>query len=398
MVQLHIFDPVEKLRHLSRLWSRGSKRRQALVADHALSTQAILLIDDEASPEINEQAKHVVCGRELVRDSEYYKDEAGDGLCIFRAGNVLFRVHRCLLMREPSVFRDMLSLPRPAGATDGVNDDNPIPVDDDPEHLRDLLWAFYAPQFCLYTTSNHVPLERLLNIADLANKYCIDFYESWSMEKVYSMMKEDPRILRTGSPETCARILHLAYINRHSNLYDLATRSIVSRLLWSDMDPRPIRDVGKRHGLRKILGPAYYRELLRLEAEDSSSNAKYSADLDASRKAFSEARMAFLCLWERLRDSQPSLSHRDCWTSPQACNEVWRTTWREATAGSHCQRNPPLDVLGRLRSAMRYCKKNLPANGGICISCTMEALEAIAATRDDVIERLYSYFCPQSEQ
>lgn len=62
------------------------------------------------------------------------------------ASNAIKQIHRCILMREPSVFRDMFSMPRPPMiAQDGELDEDPILISDDPDKFKDLLWAFYAP-------------------------------------------------------------------------------------------------------------------------------------------------------------------------------------------------------------------------------------------------------------
>ena len=58
----------------------------------------------------------------------------------------LLQVHRFLLTRDGSTFENMFTLPSNGGAieTQGLSDDNPIVLHDDPDEFRALCWALYA--------------------------------------------------------------------------------------------------------------------------------------------------------------------------------------------------------------------------------------------------------------
>jgi len=56
----------------------------------------------------------------------------------------VIQVHKCYLLREPSAFGDMFSLPVIEGNKEGLLDDAPIPLSDTAEQFQDLLWVLYA--------------------------------------------------------------------------------------------------------------------------------------------------------------------------------------------------------------------------------------------------------------
>ena len=59
-------------------------------------------------------------------------------------------MHKCYLLREPSAFGDMFSLPVIEGNKEGLSDDAPIPLSDTAEQFQDLLWVLYA-MYVLYS-------------------------------------------------------------------------------------------------------------------------------------------------------------------------------------------------------------------------------------------------------
>jgi hypothetical protein len=98
-----------------------------------------------------------------TRDADYYFD---DGDLIILAENTLFRVtihfsplhsdsdfcpfsqvHKFLLSRDSSMFKDMFIIPggsSTAERTDGSSDETPLRVSDTFEAFRALLWVLYA--------------------------------------------------------------------------------------------------------------------------------------------------------------------------------------------------------------------------------------------------------------
>jgi len=80
------------------------------------------------------------------------------------------QVHRCYLLREPSAFGDMFSLPVIEGSKEGLSDDAPIPLSDTAEQFQDLLWVLYA-LYVLRSTLTSIAIFTIefLKNADRAN-------------------------------------------------------------------------------------------------------------------------------------------------------------------------------------------------------------------------------------
>lgn len=196
MVNLYIVNPAHKLRFVSRLLFRGAKRIVGNVAVPSKSPPPASKIPDaieeKRPPKINildliKADLPPVPPGGLIRSAEYYRDESEGGFVVFRVEDTLFKVHKCYLLREPSAFGDMFSLPVIEGNKEGLSDDAPIPLSDTAEQFQDLLWVLHAipsQLVCASDSDDSPSLEKLLNIAELTNKYCITSYESWALERI----------------------------------------------------------------------------------------------------------------------------------------------------------------------------------------------------------------------
>ena len=62
----------------------------------------------------------------------------------------LFRIQRTILVTQSETFRDMFRLPRPkVGDAEGMSDDNPIHLPDDPEHFAGVLSVYYGELYVI---------------------------------------------------------------------------------------------------------------------------------------------------------------------------------------------------------------------------------------------------------
>jgi hypothetical protein len=93
------------------------------------------------------------------RDEELYFE---DGSIVISAkdadGNlVYFRVHKSVLSKQSTVFKDMFSLPRPPSPASEVNTYDSLPlvhVHDDAKQFKQFLQAIYDPRRAI---STHLP-------------------------------------------------------------------------------------------------------------------------------------------------------------------------------------------------------------------------------------------------
>ncbi|KAF8184218.1 hypothetical protein BJ912DRAFT_1043786 [Pholiota molesta] len=74
-----------------------------------------------------------------------------DGLLVIQASSVRYRVHRTILCKHSSIFRDMVAMPQPGGPSDDENTFEGCPLvrlPDSPDDLSALLEAIYGyPDF-----------------------------------------------------------------------------------------------------------------------------------------------------------------------------------------------------------------------------------------------------------
>jgi len=100
MVNLYVFNPSLKLRFLSGLVSKGSKRILSNIKAQPTATPSGHL----APPKFNlgvfdlidTELRHVPQGG-LTHDANYYTEERESGLCVFRLEDTLFKV--CLSLQ-----------------------------------------------------------------------------------------------------------------------------------------------------------------------------------------------------------------------------------------------------------------------------------------------------------
>ena len=163
MVHLNVFSPVRKLQFMSKFILRASKR----MLKHAGASSLPIPDTSHITPSTVNVSylikEDLFNGPQegLAHDIKYYESDSEGGFCIFRAEDTLFKVinsgvisfhfaqlpikvHRCYLLREPSAFGDIFSLPGVQGSCEGKSDDAPIPLFDTAEQFRDLLWVLYA--------------------------------------------------------------------------------------------------------------------------------------------------------------------------------------------------------------------------------------------------------------
>src|SRR5436853_95653 len=99
MVNLYIVNPAHKLRFVSRLILRGTKRilRNFTAPSSVSKTPAEVEVEEERSPKVNvlnlikTDLRPVPRGG-LTRNAEYYRDESEGGFCVFRLEDTLFKV------------------------------------------------------------------------------------------------------------------------------------------------------------------------------------------------------------------------------------------------------------------------------------------------------------------
>lgn len=265
-------------------------------------------------------------------------------------------------------------------------------------------------QFGLFNTNaREVSLERLLNIAELALKYCLASYEEWAITKLYHQLTSSGHgssILKTACPSICSRILNVAALSGYKPLLRLVEKQLVVRILWTgDVETANILEVAAYHGFKRICGAIYYRSLL-----DYLEQAENMGDCDkgggarpdfssiqntGQRKAMETAFKSLSTYMESISNNAPPLEGKLC---PQhgECSWVWTRVWTDAVCEAQSLEGPGLhwkvSVLGRLRTIAFHLRKTLPAERQMSVACTLAALETVAGEREQVIDGLIAHF------
>ncbi|KAF7368820.1 BTB domain-containing protein [Mycena venus] len=125
-----------------------------------------------------------------TRDEKYYRS---DGDCIIRVENILFKIHRYLLLADSnsSVFHNMFSLPSGTLPSEGQHDDDPIVLSGDTvAQFRDFMAFSYAHPSQLQISRMSVEdLKRLVNLIQFAHKYLLQHSLLWALESMEHVLE-----------------------------------------------------------------------------------------------------------------------------------------------------------------------------------------------------------------
>ena len=268
-----------------------------------------------------------------------------------------------------------------------------------PRHASNLFVAYSRPSD-LQKLPDHGDIGKLLNIAEMSNKYCIGSFRTWSVQCIYTLAKDGNGPLRNAPSEVFARILSIAAASGHEKLLEVLTKKLMSRILGHNMPPDLVLPIAEKYELRRLQGICYYRQLTKMERDTPrhsyNSGSQLAIPLHISvdkRKRFFRAHDQLVGLWEQLR-SNPPMFGRDGCPSHGLCLDTWMHLWNEAGSSAEILHYGPADVLGRLKTFMVYLRHSMNETPAINEPCMLSALETIAMIRDKIIENLMEYFEP----
>jgi len=439
MVHLNIFSPTRKLRFISQLILRASRR----ILRHTGGSSLHIPDPSHMTPRTLNVSYLIktdwfnALQDDLIHDKKYYEPDSEGGFCIFRVENTLFKVIHYTVFIS---FRLFSFLSRSIGVISYASHRRlriclvfqlSMEAAKGNRTTRQSLYSILSSSFVtyfgyymqctsyqefelriecwVYLTQNHRPsqlystteadspsLERLLNIVELTNKYCIASYEAWALDRILFLSQNPLGFLRHAPSAVCARVLNLTILCHHQRLLDTITQQLVSRMLWSDMDREPILRVAENRGIQKLQGVAYYKELVELEKSTYYGRGDTRLVLPLSmsvekRTGFVAAHRSLVRLGESIRMTPPAFISTSC-LAHEACVDTWIGLWRDAGAATQTLGHSPADVLGRMKSMMIHLKKSMIGSNTVTLNCALAALEAITTTRDDVITRLIDHF------
>ncbi|KAK6969122.1 BTB domain-containing protein [Favolaschia claudopus] len=314
---------------------------------------------------------------QATRDEVYYFE---DGDLVLRAGTTLFRVHKFLMSRDSSMFKDIFVIPAgsesAASAADGSKDDTPLAVSDSVESFRALLWVLYAlpPELQAYLSSdkNAVDLDRLLLVAEITNKYHFTSIEEWSLQVIRAVV---PKLKFTLSTSTLlVRALTLAERFSDSALIDIVLTA------WETL----IRTVTMK--LKRDLF-SITRDV-RLEGCDGLSPTHITKLLFGRWSLEAEV--------TRLASSPPILPRTGC-AHPAShdddCVAQWRKVWGDVVNSKAVAALESTDLLGRLKAVQAHLaalNTRKPSHIGACYRANGEVAVSTLIARKK--RMLHEYF------
>ncbi|KZP18921.1 hypothetical protein FIBSPDRAFT_574497 [Athelia psychrophila] len=197
--------------------------------------------------------------KDAVRDEKFYLSEAEGADCVIFAGGTLFRVHKFLLARDCSAFRDMFNASSNersgegiGSATEGTSDGNPIILPDTPAHLRALLWVLYALPKELQQQQDATFLLALFTIT---HKYHFESTQTWAREALMEIVEEQEFWKDSSGP---VAVLEAAILCDDRALEEITQRLWIREILSKRLPPTPALLLADKHRMERLLGVAYY--------------------------------------------------------------------------------------------------------------------------------------------
>ncbi|KAF8651963.1 hypothetical protein AX16_004606 [Volvariella volvacea WC 439] len=287
---------------------------------------------------------------ELTRDPYYYKH---DGDCTLLVEGVLFKVHRCLLTRDSSMFETMFSLPQPTtdGLRHGSSDEDPVALQDSLTHFRALCWVLYAlpNEIGMQHNAKRVNISRLILLATICGKYQFLTIERWALDLLSTHLtpRSTNKFLDSCSTESLSDILGLSILGDLLALQNNVKAKWIERVHKGQLSVSDALAVAERLNLRNFQGSLYYTQICRLAAQFSGSpeNSQFDIHDKISELGLTAERERRLCrgfwsltlLWSKLVDATSVIPTHSYYSGRQyeACHTRWESAFRKSLSLTH---------------------------------------------------------------
>ncbi|KAI0074046.1 hypothetical protein K474DRAFT_110096 [Panus rudis PR-1116 ss-1] len=301
-----------------------------------------------------------------------------------------------------------------AAQLEGSSDENPIVLfGESADDFAILLDALYAlpPQLAAFH-SNTAPLDVLLTLTSLLNKYQFSTTCEWALVALYRVVSG-----HYGTPPAIEdislleRIVEVACVCNYAELREWVEEKWISRILqspggWAEREARFAINAADTWGLKKLGAMAYYSLLL--ESNDKISptysppqgvsaedEAPQPPPLSSSQifRALS-GHMSLVNLWETIRISPPTFARPEgCVFHSQGCVSAWSSAWAEAVRSElTLGRHKSCHVLGRLKVIEDQLTANTDLQCALTPACRKRAIAAVRELHAKVVNELPQHF------
>ncbi|KAF9481108.1 hypothetical protein BDN70DRAFT_931125 [Pholiota conissans] len=344
------------------------------------------IIDSVATHEANVQDDSLV-----TRDEDYYRE---DGDCVIRVGNVLFKVHRHLLVRDSSAFENMFSMPQGTDVPGNIpTDENPIRLYDEVDEFRAFCWIMpdissstSSPMaYMAQTYEASVDIAKIVSLYLISHKYHFESHENFAreiLERHRPDALEEPNYFILDYFLNCpeSRLESLIKVasstenpaSEHSLTSGIQTFWIWRLRLIGTSVSYALR-VAEALGLRRFIGELYYFVLCESmdqpsTIQGSTAYIRPSTDLTPrQRLALFEGSWSLHPYWLNTV-SAPFHTFNCPAHRHHGCNRIWKEFWPKYKASIAEMFFDPLQFLRDIEPGVTQVNGKL-SDGILVISC-----------------------------
>ena len=285
----------------------------------------------------------------------------------------------------------------------------------------------------------HTPdgdVEQLLMIVEMTDKYHFSTIEKWAVNVLFNVMSglHGPPQAQYGL-DSCSsvwikQIAEIALLSGHTELFNYVAGQWVDRIIALDLRPIHALEIADRASIRRLLGYAYYFQLLEMGdgfepgvVEDGKQYSRSAAvaggnggniippgsacaGMPASltceqRKRLLIGHWSLSWLWDRLQSKPPRFQQSDgCANHQHGCLSTWTDVWQEIGKTEATLKLPAWNVPGRLRAMEQHLFMSAEIYSlllhAMAPQCKQGAIQAFKVTIKEVKEGLADHFADEN--
>ncbi|KIK08101.1 hypothetical protein K443DRAFT_610346 [Laccaria amethystina LaAM-08-1] len=263
-----------------------------------------------------------------------------------------------------------------------------------------VLSGHTAPQFRLLLSAfNAYPqldfrkfsLFQLLSLSELSCHYGLQNLRSWCLGAFFTVVNCQDSPLRTASHLLVFRMMKLALTFRHRASVLSIQNQWVRRLLLHELPALPALLLAEQHGLRHLLGHAYYAYLIHVRPRLLEVCDPSFKHLSIKQKMhLREGYHSLLVYSKHLYATAPTLERAKGCKFHMQCVSAWKMWWGSA-AERPCAA-PDIDIISRLSHIEKILEDDSLLGVYLTSECRILALESVSKKQTEFTSNLHHHF------
>ena len=197
--------------------------------------------------------------------------------------------------------------------------------------------------------------------------------------------------LRTASHLVVFRMMKLALTFRHRASILSIQGQWVRRLLLHELPALPALLLAEQHGLRHLLGHAYYAYLIHVQRRMLEVCDPSFKHLSMKQKMhLLEGYHSLLVYSKHLYATAPTLEQAKGCNFHAQCISAWKMRW--GSAAEHPCTASDIDVVSRLSHIEKILENDLVLGVYLTPECRILALESVSKKRTEFTSNLHHHF------